>query len=66
VVDLNGKVEAIPAPPGQSLATTLPGSNLMIYRAFPVKKGQILVRIENTADKFDSRTAYLKREIDVK
>lgn len=38
----------------------------MVYRAFPLKKNQILVRIENNADKFDTRTAYLKREIDIK
>jgi len=38
----------------------------MIYKAFPIKRNQILVRFENIADKFDSKTAYVNRLIDIK
>jgi len=38
----------------------------MIYRAFPIKKNKILVRMENMADKFDSRSAFVNRFINIK
>mgnify|MGYP006090457833 CR=1 FL=1 len=67
---MNGKVE--PLHQGQNLAQTetnmtkVQTDNQMVYKAFPVKRNQILVRFENLADKFDSKTAYVSRLIDVK
>jgi len=46
--------------------TRVQTDNQMIYKAFPLKRNQILVRFENIADKFDSKTAYVNRLIDVK
>lgn len=67
---MNGKVE--PLHQGQNLAQTetnmtkVQTDNQMVYKAFPVKRNQILARFENIADKFDSKTAYVNRLIDVK
>jgi hypothetical protein len=67
---MNGKVE--PLHQGQNLVQTeanltkVQNDNQMVYKAFPIKKNQILVRFENMADKFDSKTAYVSRFIDVK
>jgi len=46
--------------------TRVQADNQMVYRAFPIKRNQILVRFENIADKFDSKTAYVSRLIDVR
>lgn len=68
---MNGKVEALPGDKNslvqtETNMTKVATDNQMIYKAFPLKRNQILVRFENIADKFDSKTAYVNRLLDIK
>jgi len=43
------------------------GSNdVLVYRAFPMAKNQIMVRFENLADKFDTKTSFMVRYLNVR
>ena len=68
---MNGKVEPLQGGEHslvqtETNMTKVETDNQMIYKAFPLKRNQILVRFENIADKFDSKTAYVNRLINVK